>query len=622
VALSLTQDRSIRVRVLVILATVAVVSIGTMAAVSYRLGLATLEQQAFDRLTSVRELKGRQVEGYFGTIRDQVLTHSENHMIVDAVREFAAAASTLGAELGAAEASERDLSLRLYYQDEFLPRLDERAEDAGPLSAYWPEDALARSLQYLFISASPFAVGSKQLLDDSGAGVRYDEVHGRYHPLLRSFLERFGYYDIFLVDAASDRIVYSVFKEVDFGTSLESGPYRGSNLAAAYRAARDSGVDSFTRLEDFEPYPPSYDAPASFVSSPIFDGEELLGVLVFQLPLDRINDVMTSEQAWREVGLGASGEAYLVGSDRRLRTESRFLVEDAEEYLSAIAAAGIAEATVRSIEAQGSAIGLQPVQTDGVERALAGETGTDRFSDYRDVEVFSSYAPLGIGDLEWVIMSEIDASEALSPLVAQRNRMLLALAIFLPLLGGLASWFAGNLVRPIEALSRRAEELARGELDHEVEVSRGDEIGELARSFEAMRVALRDQIDRQNRSIDALSTPLIPIHDDVVVMPLVGELDEARCERLRESLTAQLHTNGARSVILDLTGVVRLDDAVARGLIRIARTARLVGAQAIVSGVRPGLAAQLADGDVDTQGIVTVRTLRDAIESATTDRGA
>ncbi len=621
-ALSLTQDRSIRVRVLVILATVAVVSIGTMAAVSYRLGLATLEQQAFDRLTSVRELKGRQVEGYFGTIRDQVLTHSENHMIVDAVREFAAAASTLGAELGAAEASERDLSLRLYYQDEFLPRLDERAEDAGPLSAYWPEDALARSLQYLFISASPFAVGSKQLLDDSGAGVRYDEVHGRYHPLLRSFLERFGYYDIFLVDAASDRIVYSVFKEVDFGTSLESGPYRGSNLAAAYRAARDSGVDSFTRLEDFEPYPPSYDAPASFVSSPIFDGEELLGVLVFQLPLDRINDVMTSEQAWREVGLGASGEAYLVGSDRRLRTESRFLVEDAEEYLSAIAAAGIAEATVRSIEAQGSAIGLQPVQTDGVERALAGETGTDRFSDYRDVEVFSSYAPLGIGDLEWVIMSEIDASEALSPLVAQRNRMLLALAIFLPLLGGLASWFAGNLVRPIEALSRRAEELARGELDHEVEVSRGDEIGELARSFEAMRVALRDQIDRQNRSIDALSTPLIPIHDDVVVMPLVGELDEARCERLRESLTAQLHTNGARSVILDLTGVVRLDDAVARGLIRIARTARLVGAQAIVSGVRPGLAAQLADGDVDTQGIVTVRTLRDAIESATTDRGA
>jgi anti-anti-sigma regulatory factor/HAMP domain-containing protein len=622
VALSFMQDRSIRVRLLVVLASVAVVSIGAVAVVSYRLGLATLEQQAFDRLNSVRELKGRQVEGYFRTIRDQILTHSENRMIVDAVREFAAAASTLEAELGATETSERDLSLRLYYQDEFLPRLEERSADAGPLSAYWPEDALARSLQHLFISASPFAVGSKQLLDDSGAGVRYDEVHGRYHPLIRSFLERFGYYDVFLVDAATDRIVYSVFKEVDFGTSLETGPYRSSNLAAAYRVARDSGVDSFTRLEDFESYRPSYDAPASFISSPIFDGEEMLGVLVFQLPLDRINDVMTSGRAWREVGLGASGEAYLVGSDRRLRTESRFLLENAEEYLSTITAAGIAEATVRSIGAQNSAIGLQPVRTEGVDRALAGETGTGRFSDYRDVEVFSSYGPLVIADLEWVLMSEIDASEALAPLVAQRNRMLLALVIFLPLLAGLAFWFAGNLVRPIEALSRRAEELARGGLDHEVEVSRGDEIGALARSFESMRVALRDQIDRQNRSIEALSTPLIPIHDDVVVMPLVGELDEARCESLRESLTAQLHNNGARSVILDLTGVVRLDNDVARGLIRIARTARLVGAQAIVSGVRPELAAQLADGDVDTQGIVTVRTLRDAIKSATMDRGA
>ncbi len=614
------QDRSIRVRVFVVLAAVAVLSIGVVAAVSYRLGLATLEQQAFDRLTSVRELKGRQVEGYFRTIRDQVVTHAENRMTIDAVREFTAAATTLEAELGVPDASERELSLRLYYQDEFLPRLGERAADAGALSAYWPEDALARSLQYLFISASPFAVGSKQLLDDSGAGVRYDDVHGRYHPLFRSFLERFGYYDIFLVDAATDRIVYSVFKEIDFGTSLERGPHRSSNLAAAYRAARDSGVDSFTHLEDFEPYAPSYGAQASFIASPIFDGDEILGILVFQLPLDRINELMTSERAWRDVGLGASGETYVVGSDQRLRTESRFLIEDREEYLGAIERGGLDERIVRSIEAQGSAIGLQPVQTNGVERALGGETGTDRFPDYRGAEVFSSYRPLTIPDLEWVLMSEIDSSEALAPLVAQRNRMLVALAIFLPLIGGLALWFAGNLVRPIEALSRRAEELARGELDHEVDISRGDEIGELARSFEAMRVALRDQIDRQNRSIDALSTPLIPIHDDVVVMPLVGELDEARCERVRESLTAQLHSNGARSVILDLTGVLRLDDDVARGLIRIARTARLVGAQAIVSGVRPELAAQLADGDVDTQGIVTVRTLRDAIESATMHR--
>ncbi len=612
------RDRSIRVRLLVVFAIVALVSVGTVVFVANRLGSVTLEQQAFDRLTSVRELKGQQVERYFRTIRDQVLTHSENRMVVDAAREFASAASGLQGELRAPSADERDLALRLYYQQEFLPRLRERVDDARPLSELWPSDPLARSLQYLFISANPFEVGSKHLLDDSGAGTRYDVVHRRYHPLLRSFLERFGYYDVFLVDAATSRIVYSVFKEVDFGTSLERGPHRSSSLATAYRSARDSGLTSFTRLEDFEPYTPSYGAQASFIASPVYDGTEMIAVLVFQLPLDRINDIMTSERAWRDVGLGASGEAYLVGPDRRLRTESRFLVEAREEYLRAVAAAGVDEGTVRSIEALGSAVGLQPVVTEGVDQALSGLSGVGRFLDYRDVEVFSSFRPLDIDDLDWVLMSEIDASEALAPLTAQRRRMLLVLAVFLPLLAALASWFAGNLVRPVRALSRRAEELARGDLDREVDVSRGDEIGELARSFEAMRVALRELVDRQNRSIEALSTPLIPIHDDVVVMPLVGELDEARCDRLRESLMTQLHAKGARCAILDLTGVPRLDDSVARGLVRIAQTARLLGARAIISGVRPELAAQLADGDIDTQGISTVRTLRDAIDAATT----
>ncbi len=612
------RDLSIRLRVLSVLAIVTIISVGTMAAVAYRLGVSTSEQQALDLLTSVRELKGRQIEGYFETIRDQVVTQSENLMVVEALREFTAAARTLENELLASgpSASDLDLGLRLYYQDEFLPRLSANSDDAGPLSEYWPSDGLGRLLQYLYVSSNPFAVGSKHLLDRAEAGTRYDAVHGRYHPLLRSFLERFGYYDVFLVDAQTHRIVYSVFKEVDFGTTLEAGPYRESNLASVYRAALAAGSAAFTRLEDFEPYAPSYGAQASFIASPVMQDGELLGVLVFQLPLDRINDVMTSGAAWQATGLGESGESYLVGPDYRLRTESRFLVEDVEAYLTAIGEAGVPPATVRSIEAQGSAVGLQPVRTRGTELALGGETGVARFPDYRDVEVFSSFRPLSIPDLDWVLMSEIDAAEALSPVVAQRNRMLLWVALLLPLLGALAVWFAGNLTRPIRALSVTASQLASGDLEAQVEVDRGDEIGELAGSFEAMRVSLRELIDRQNRSIEALSTPLIPIHDDVVVLPLVGELDTARCEQLRQSLTSQLHEKGARFAILDLTGVPNLDDDVAQGLLKVARSAGLLGARAIISGVRPEMAARMAESNVDIHGIVTARTLRDAIEIA------
>jgi len=179
VSVSLLPHRSIRARVLILLASVALVTIGVLSVVSYRLGSAALERQAFDRLTAVRELKGQAVERYFRTLRAQVLTHSENSMIVGAVREFTAAVASLETEIGSEGAGARDRSLQLYYEGEFLPRLEASMGAAGPLSQYWPEDVLARSLQALFISGNPLEVGSKHLLDTSGLGVRYDVVHGR-----------------------------------------------------------------------------------------------------------------------------------------------------------------------------------------------------------------------------------------------------------------------------------------------------------------------------------------------------------------------------------------------------------------------------------------------------------
>ncbi|UCC25867.1 MAG: HAMP domain-containing protein [Gemmatimonadales bacterium] len=616
---SFERDRSIRVRVLSVLALVTLVSIGTMAVVSYRLGVRTLEQQAIDQLTAARELKGQQIEDYFQTIRDQLVTLSEDRMVVAALREFSAATATLEQELAARQLSAPDVEreVRVHYQNEFYPRLEASVDDPGPLSRYWPEDPVALSLQHLYIGDNPYALDFKHLLDASDAGTRYDEAHARYHPLLRQFLERFGYYDLFLVSATDLRIVYSVFKEVDFGTSLSAGPHRQSSLADVSAAAMGFPAASDARLVDFRPYLPSYGAPASFIASPVVEEGEVLGALVFQMPLSRINETMTSGGAWRSVGFGETGEAYLVGPDETLRTESRFLIEEREGYLAAIRAAGIDETVVRSIEAQESAVGLQPARTEGVSRALAGETGESRFRDYRDVEVFSAFRPLDIQDLNWVIMSEIDVAEAMSAVGTLGRRMAVALVVLIPLLALLAYWFSGNLVRPIQALSVTANALAGGELDQPVDMNRGDEVGDLARSFESMRVSLRDLIDRQNRSIEALSTPLIPIHDDVVVLPLVGELDRSRCQRIRDSLTHRLHERGDRCVIVDLTGVSRLDPEVADELALVAQAARLMGAKVILSGLRPQLAADLADHPETMSGIATARSLRDAIEVAT-----
>ena len=91
-------------------------------------------------------------------------------------------------------------------------------------------------------------------------------------PRIRSYLEKFGFYDIFLIDNETGHIVYSVFKEVDFATSLLTGPYKETNFARAFKAASQANDKDFVKLVDFEPYYPSYNAPASFIASPIFNG--------------------------------------------------------------------------------------------------------------------------------------------------------------------------------------------------------------------------------------------------------------------------------------------------------------------------------------------------------------
>nr|WP_242011163.1 hypothetical protein [Vibrio furnissii] len=94
--------------------------------------------------------------------------------------------------------------------------------------------------------------------------------------------------------------MYSAYKELDFATSLKSGPYKDSGLADAYRGAMQLSSGSF--FTDFRPYTPSYEAQAAFVSAPIRENGQTVGVLIMQMPLDVINNIMTHNQDWKKSG--------------------------------------------------------------------------------------------------------------------------------------------------------------------------------------------------------------------------------------------------------------------------------------------------------------------------------
>ena len=299
-----------------------------------------------------------------------------------------------------------------------------------------------------------------------------------------------------------------------------------------------------------------------------------------------------------------------------MRNQSRFLIEDRDDYFRAIEDSGVGPPTVRRIARLGSAIGLQEVRTAGTRAAVAGETGIGTFSDYRGVLVFSAYRPLEVPDVHWVIMSEIDRAEALAPVRTLRNRAVMVFALLLLVILGTAYWFSNTLTKPIQSLAQVAGELAQGRLHVEVENGRDDEIGDLSRSFEAMRKSLVELVERQDAKIEALSVPLIPVRDDMMAMPLIGELDPRRMEKVREILVEGLHTTSAKAVLLDLTGVSRLSEPGAAAMIRAAKAARLLGVQVVLTGMQPGVASDLAQLDLHLEGIETARSLESGIEMA------
>jgi len=613
---------SLRFKVLALVAVVALASAGVVALVAYVGGRDSLEKAAYEQLTVVRETKADHAEDYFWQTRNHLLTLSEDQMISDALRDLGSWYSSIAPPEDPEVQALHDAELQRYYEREFVPRLSGTTLHEHSVDEFLPDDPIARELQYQFIVENPNPTGSKQLYDGPEEGAGYARVHAEYQPLMRSILDRFGYYDMFLIDAEDGDIVYSVFKEVDFGTSLEDGPYQDTNLAKAFRAARDSGNPSLVVHEDFSPYEPSYDAPASFMASPIPgpDGE-IQGVLAFQVPIDRINEIMTSGGDWQKVGLGDSGETYLVADDLTMRSESRFLLEDKAGYLAAVAASGLPQETVATIDRLDSSIGLQVVETPGAVAAQLGQTGTDIFEDYREVPVLSAYRPLRIPDVDWVIMSEIDEEEAFRSVNEFGMRALVALLIVAVVITIVAIWFSSRLVRPINELSASATAIAGGDLDVVIDTGGSDEIGDLARAFADMQSAISDQIASQERQIEALTTPLIPLRDDVVVLPLVGELERKRSEKLGQGLVTGVFERSARVAIIDMTGThatanLESDEESLQILTRAFQAVRLLGVSVVITGMRADLATRFTECDLDMTGVATEPTLQMGIDRA------
>ncbi len=482
-------------------------------------GATALQQAAEQKLTATRDATARHVEDYLATIEDQVVTFAADLMVQEALTAFNSAFTAYPASVPAGEQAERTKAVQQYYQQQFDRRYSalNGGKSAAPDTLLQSTAALSVPLQYRFIAANPAPLGNKDQLTDSKEDNAYGAAHRKFHPALHAYQQKFGYYDIFLVDAHSGNVVYTVFKELDFATNLKQGPYKDTGLGQAYHAALQAKAPGETFITDFAPYLPSYDAPAAFIAAPIFVNQQLSGVLIFQLPVDRLNNVMTHNQAWAQTGFGDTGETYLVGADLLMRSDARGLLAAKDEYIRHQRAAGLNPATAAAIALKNTTIGLLAQQTPPVKLAVAGKAGVGPFTSTDGSTLISAYKPLHIHGLHWVIISEMSAAEALQPVAVLKQSILhnaLLACIGALFAGALLGWFfARLLLKPVLMMLSTVNNIAEGEgnLTQRLDVRGHDELAELSTGINAFIAHIDSTFSKVLKSV----VRLVPISQDL-----------------------------------------------------------------------------------------------------------
>ncbi len=323
-------------------------------------------------------------------------------------------------------------------------------------------------------------------------------------------------YDLSLVHG-SGKIFYTVKHEDDYGTNILTGKYADSHLSRLVQLVLDSKT---FQISDYAPYPPSQNAPAAFVAQPLMRDGNVELVVVLQLASNSLDSIMQQRE-----GMGKTGDSYLVGSDKLMRSNS-FLAHD-----------------THSMEISFAHPEKGYIDTDSSRAALRGETGKQIITNADGMVVLSAYTPLIVGNYTWALLVEIHQAEAFARLNTLQWLIGTLALVFGLLILIFSRRFVHQFIAPLLQVNDHLKTLAQGKVTAETIHYPGDnEIAEIVSSFQNLKIAIRSTIAQAN-SIAAGNY-------DITVHLLSYD------DQLGHALTEMVHT---------LRGVVKQANAIATG---------------------------------------------------------
>jgi methyl-accepting chemotaxis protein len=459
---------------------------------SVQLATDSLTQATEAKLTLLREVRKQQLGDYANGLVKSLQAFSVSTSAIEGYKGMRQGYSTFSSDIPKTDgvrAIREDL--KNFYEKDFGSEFKRKNPNEATGLDKWATglDDTQAGLQHTFIVTNPNKLGEKNKMADAVQKSAYSASHSRYHGSFAALQERLGLYDIFLIDTQTDKVIYTVFKEIDFATSLTDGIAAKSGLAEVYLKVKAANKSDAIALSSYARYLPSYNDEASFVAIPVMDGDKMIGVLAAQLPLDKITSLMTGNKKWTEQGLGASGETYLVGSDLLMRTDSRFILEDKESFLKEFASKLTPDA-LSFADKKSTSIGIIKVDTIAATEAMAGKTGFSLQTDYRGLPVFSAYGPLDVYGARLAVIAEQDEAEALSGATELRKLTILgtlAIAFTVLALAALAAYyFIRGITKPVNELSNLAQLVSAGDDKARSNVKSGDELEDLGNTLNKM----------------------------------------------------------------------------------------------------------------------------------------
>lgn len=462
---------------LVLTALLAVVTFGGL---NYFAARDLLVRGTQDQLAAVGAARADSISAGTERLLAEISAASSDLSVARALEAFAPAFAALAEEeLTPAQVAELDA----WYGKNIVDPLEGVGLGPYEIDDLVPATAAGQWLQYHYTVRPP---GQPPPLD-AGDGTDYSTINANVSDGFNSFSVSKGGGDVLLIDE-SGTIVYSLDKRNDVGTNLVVGPYAGSALAQVVTGSLPLARVGTTLITDFTVTPTG--RASLFAVSAVNSGTQVIGALAVEVPGEVLNRITSADGDWQAIGL-ADGDTYIVGSDGRLQSEPRVWQEDPQGYLERLRSGGEEDqAEADLVELLGSPVGIQVIDTAPVRAAVDGDTFQGSTKNYFGDATFAAAEPFTASGRQWVVVTEVPRSVALDPLTRYLMRILLVLAIVLPIVAGIGIWSSRLLTRPIRPTAEAAEAIVAGDRHPDVDTSRPDEFGDLARRLTTMANSL------------------------------------------------------------------------------------------------------------------------------------